>query len=96
MKIYVGNLSDEIGKKDLQSAFKEYGKVTSVKIKKDAFTGKSKGYAFVIMLSPAEAEAAIKGLDGSEIKGQKLKVGEARSDTQQWKSIRRRNHGGPF
>ena len=96
MNIYVGNLSDEVGKKDLESAFKEYGKVTSVKLKKDAFTKKSKGYAFVIMLSQKEAEAAIKGLDGAEIKGQILKVSEARSESQQWKNLRRKGKGRPF
>ena len=34
MNIYVGNLSDEIDKRDLESVFKEYGKVTSVKLKR--------------------------------------------------------------
>ena len=96
MNIYVGNLTDEIKKRDLEIAFKEFGKVTSVKMKKDAMTGKSKGYAFVIMLSQNEAEAAIKGLDGTELKGQILKVREARSETQQWKNIRRKGQGRPF
>ena len=96
MKIYVGNLSDKIGKRDLQSAFKEYGKVASVKVKKDAFTGKPKGFAFVVMLSNSEAETAIKNLNGFELKGQILKVREARSETQQWKSIRRRDQGRLF
>ena len=96
MNIYVGNLSDEIDKRDLESVFKEYGKVTSVKLKKDAITGKSKGYAFVTMLSQKETEAAIKGLDGAELKGQILKVREARSESQQWKNMRRKGQGRPF
>ena len=77
MKIYVGNLSDEIGKRDLQSAFKKYGKVTSVKIKKDAFTGKSKGFGFVEMPKAGEAKAAIKNLNGYKLAGNIIRVKKA-------------------
>ena len=95
MDIYVGNLAENVTKTDLKNAFKAYGKVTSVKIKKDLFTKKSKGYAFVLMLSQAEAETAIKELDGTELSGQLLKVSEVRSDNQTWKKSGNRA-GRPF
>jgi RNA recognition motif-containing protein len=94
MDIYVGNLPENITKTDLKDAFKAYGKVTAVKLKKDLFTKKSKGYAFVVMLNPKEARAAIEALDGSELKGQKLKVNETRADKQPWR--RDQKMGRPF
>jgi RNA recognition motif-containing protein len=95
MNIYVGNLSDDVTKTDLKNAFKVYGKVTSIQFKKDLFTKKTKGYAFIVMLSTAEAEAAIKGLNGTELKGRILKVSETRSETQSWKKSGKRT-GRPF
>jgi RNA recognition motif-containing protein len=95
MNIYVGNLHNDVTKTDLKNAFNAYGKVTSVKIKKDLATKKSKGFAFVVMLSQSESEAAIKALNGTELNGQILKVSEVRSDTQTWKKSGKRN-GRPF
>lgn len=78
MSIYVGNLSFEATEQDLQSLFQEFGKVTSVAIIKDKFTGRSRGFAFVEMSTPAETQAAITGLNGKEFKGRMLTVNEAR------------------
>jgi RNA recognition motif-containing protein len=94
MEIYVGNLPDDINKTDLKNAFKEYGKVAAVKLKKDLFTKKSKGYAFVVMLSEKEAEAAIEALNGTDLKGSKLKVSAHRTDSQSWRKPTRK--GRPF
>jgi len=94
MEIYVGNLSDSITKTDLKNVFKPYGKVATVKLKKDLFTKKSKGYAFVVMLNAKEAEAAIEALNGTELKGQTLKVSEYRTETQTWR--RPTKKGPPF
>lgn len=78
MSIYVGNLSFEATEQDLQALFQEFGKVTSVAIIKDKFTGKSRGFGFVEMSSNAETQAAITGLNGKEFKGRPLTVNEAR------------------
>jgi RNA recognition motif-containing protein len=94
MEIYVGNLSDSITKTDLKNAFKPYGKVATVKLKKDLFTKKSKGYAFVVMLNARDAEAAIEALNGTELKGHTLKVSEYRTETQTWR--RPTKKGPPF
>jgi RNA recognition motif-containing protein len=78
MNIYVGNLSYEVIEDDLQKAFEAFGRVESVNIIKDKFSGRSRGFGFVEMPNKAEAQAAIDGLNGKELKDQPLKVNEAR------------------
>ncbi len=78
MNIYVGNLSPETTGEDLRHAFEGFGEVASATIIKDKISGRSRGFGFVEMPSKAEADAAISGLDGKELKGQKIIVNEAR------------------
>ncbi len=78
MNIYVGNLAREATEDDLRQAFETFGQVTSAKIITDKFTGASRGFGFVEMPSSPEAQSAINGLDGTDLKGQPLKVNEAR------------------
>jgi len=78
MNIYVGNLSPEASEEDLQKMFEAFGQVASVAIIKDKFSGAARGFGFVEMSSKAEAQAAIAGLSGKELKGQMLTVNEAR------------------
>jgi RNA recognition motif-containing protein len=78
MNIYVGNLSRNVTEEDLQQAFKDFGEVASVKMIKDRYSGESRGFGFVEMPDKAEAQSAIDGLNGKELKGQALKVNEAR------------------
>lgn len=82
MKIYVGNLSPAITEEDLQQAFAAFGQVTSVSIVNDKFTGVSRGFGFVEMPGKAESLAAITSLNYQELKGQTLKVNEARPSPQ--------------
>ena len=82
MNIYVGNLSQEVTEDDLKTAFDAYGKVESLRIIKDNYTGKSKGFAFVEMPDNAEAQAAIDGLNDKDFRGNKLKVNTARPRTE--------------
>ena len=77
MNIYVGNLSYEVSDEDLNKAFAAFGEVASAKVIKDGYSGRSKGFGFVEMSNNSEAEAAINGLNGSEIKGRAVKVNEA-------------------
>ena len=77
MNIYVGNLSYEVTEEDLNKAFADYGEVVSAKVIKDGYSGRSKGFGFVEMSNNTEAEAAINGLNGSEIKGRAVKVNQA-------------------
>ena len=78
MNIYVGNLSHEVTEEDLRVAFESFGQVESATIIKDKYSGESKGFGFVEMLSKAEAQSAIDGLNGKELKGRALNVNEAR------------------
>jgi RNA recognition motif-containing protein len=78
MNIYAGNLSFDVTEEDLRQAFESYGKVESVTIVKDKYSGLSRGFGFVEMPAKAEATAAINGLDGKDLQGRTLKVNEAR------------------
>ncbi len=78
MNIYVGNLQREATEEDLRKAFESFGEITSAKIITDRFTGDSRGFGFVEMSNNSEAQAAISGLDGKDLKGRSLKVNEAR------------------
>ena len=77
-RLFVGNLSYSVQDDDLQQRFAEFGTVQSVKVMLDRDTGRSKGFAFVEMSSPAEAQAAINGLSGKSVDGRPLTVNEAR------------------
>ena len=79
VNIYVGNLSFQMTEQDLRSEFEQFGKVDRAVIINDKMTGKSKGFGFVEMPNMAEAETAIKRLDGVSVKGRNLKVNEARA-----------------
>jgi RNA recognition motif-containing protein len=78
MNIYVGNLSYELMEDELRQAFESFGRVKSANIIKDKYTGQSKGFGFVEMPSTEEAQSAISGLNGKELKGRPLNVNEAR------------------
>jgi len=70
-KLYVGNLSYSVTSKQLEDLFSGYGEVKTVNIIE------SRGFAFVELASPAEAEKAKEALDGSEFEGRTLRVNEA-------------------
>ena len=78
MNIYVGNLSFEATEEDVRQAFQSFGQVASVSIIQDKFSGKSRGFGFVEMPTKAEADKAVEGLNGKDIKGRALKVNEAK------------------
>ena len=78
MNIYVGSLSREVTEEELRQAFETFGEVTSAKIITDRSSGISRGFGFVEMPTKAEAQAAITGLNGTELKGETLTVNEAR------------------
>jgi hypothetical protein len=77
-KLYVGNLAYSVRDESLQSAFGQYGTVTSAKVMMDRETGRSKGFGFVEMGSDAEAQAAINGMNGQPLEGRPVVVNEAR------------------
>jgi RNA recognition motif-containing protein len=82
MNIYVGNLSYEVTEEDLKEAFEAFGEVETVRVLKDNYTGRSKGFGFVEMSNNADAQSAINGLNDKELKGRTLKVNTARPRTE--------------
>lgn len=88
MNIYVGNIPKESSESEIRSAFEQYGEVSTVNLIKDKFTNTLKGFGFVDMPKKAEAENAIKSLDGTMFNGRPLTVNPAkeRSETSNYNS----------
>lgn len=78
MNIYVGNLSYGVTEDELREAFAAYGEISSVSLISDKFTGQSKGFGFVEMPNNSEADAAIKGLNETPLKGRNIRVNQAK------------------
>lgn len=78
MKLYVGNLPENMTEDRLQALFSEAGPVMSVKIITDRFTGQSRGFGFVEMETNADGQRAISMLNGKPQEGKTLTVNEAR------------------
>jgi len=77
-KLYVGNLSYNVGDSELTEMFAPHGTVDSATVVMDRMTGRSRGFGFVEMGSDAEAQTAIAELNGKEHDGRALTVNEAR------------------
>lgn len=76
--VFVGNVSYDATENELQDLFAQHGTVTDVNLMVDRVTKKPRGFAFVTMESKEAAEAAIKALNGADLRGRKLTVNEAR------------------
>jgi RNA recognition motif-containing protein len=94
MNIYVGNLPREATEDDLRELFKSFGEVASATIIKDKFSGEPRGFGFIEMPTNAEAQSAIAGLNGRELKGQVIHVNEARARADARGGNRDRRSGG--
>jgi RNA recognition motif-containing protein len=78
LKIYVGNLSRDVTEAELQSEFEAFGKVDSVSIVMDKYSGQPRGFGFVEMPTKAEGQAAIEGLKGKVLNQRTIVVNESR------------------
>jgi RNA recognition motif-containing protein len=78
MNIYIGNLAYSVTEDNLREAFKTFGDVTSANLITDKLSGRSKGFGFVEMADNSEADAAIKGLNGTALQGRNLTVNQAK------------------
>jgi len=81
MKLYVGNLSYEVTEAELAAEFGAFGKVESVAIPSDKFSGRPRGFAFVDMPTKTEADAAITALNGKMLKDRTIVVNESKPKT---------------
>jgi len=77
-KLFVGNLEFKVTENDLRDAFAAYGTVVETNLVTDRATGRPRGFAFVTMNSPEEAQKAIDALNGKELGGRALNVNVAR------------------
>ena len=92
--LYVGNLSQNVTDGDLRSNFSEAGEVKSVSVIKDKFSGVSRGFGFVEMVTEEGAQEAIKRFNGGDLDGKTITVNEARPRTESGGP--RRSGGGGF
>ena len=77
-KLFVGNLDFKVTENDLQDAFAAFGTVVEANLMVDKMSGRPRGFGFVAMSTPEEAQKAIEGLNGKDLKGRALTVNEAR------------------
>jgi len=77
-KLYVGNLSYDTSEASLRTLFAPHGEVISVTLITDRDSGRPKGFGFVEMGTPEEAQKAKAALDGSQLDGRAVKVDEAK------------------
>ncbi len=77
-KLYVGNLPFKVTENELTDAFSEFGVVVETALITDRDTGRPRGFGFVTMGSPEEAERAVEGMNGKDLGGRTLTVNVAR------------------
>jgi len=93
MNIYVGNIPRETLENELREAFQAFGEVSTLNLIRDKYTNTIKGFAFVEMPNKAEAENAIKSLDGAMFNGRALTVNPAKPKTESHDKPRRYKTG---
>lgn len=76
--LYVGNLTFDTTSSDLETLFASHGSVKSAQVITDRESGRSRGFGFVEMSTPAEAKAAIDSLNGHNMDGRQLTVNVAK------------------
>jgi len=76
-RLYVGNLSFNTSSDSVRAAFSAYGEVTDVHLVTDRTTGQPRGFGFVTMSTNDQAQAAIQGMNGTNLDGRALRVNEA-------------------
>jgi RNA recognition motif-containing protein len=87
-RLYVGNLPYSTGESELQELFSRAGNVESVRVMRDAATGRARGFAFVEMSTDEEAQKAATELNQFQMGGRSLTVNEAKP------MVKRDNFGG--
>ena len=93
-KLFVGNISFNTTENDLQDAFAAHGTVVEANLMVDRASGRPRGFGFVTMSTPEEAQAAIAALNGANLDGRALTVNEARPKTEGGSGGRGRDGGG--
>ena len=77
-KLFIGNISFNTTENDLQDAFAAHGTVLEANLMMDRVSGRPRGFGFITMSTPEEAQAAISAMNGATMDGRNLTVNEAR------------------
>src|SRR5256885_13476592 len=77
-KLFVRNLSFNTTENDLHDAFAAHGTVVEANLMMDRMSGNPRGFGFVTMSTPEEAQKAIEALNGASLDGRNLTVNIAR------------------
>jgi RNA recognition motif-containing protein len=93
-KLFVGNLDFKVTENDLQDTFAAFGTVVEANLMVDKMSGRPRGFAFITMGSPEEAQKAIQALNGTDLKGRNLTVNEARPKEERTGGGGGRDRGG--
>jgi RNA recognition motif-containing protein len=95
-KLFVGNLSFNTTENEIQEAFAAHGTVVEANLMMDRMSGRSRGFAFVTMSTPEEAQKAIEAMNGSTLGERALTVNIARPKEERPRGDRppRRDYGG--
>ena len=93
-KLFVGNLSFNTTENDLQEAFAAHGTVVEANLMMDRMTGRSRGFAFVTMSTPEEAQKAIQAMHGANLDNRPLTVNIARPKEERPRGDRPGGGGG--
>ncbi len=81
MKLYVGSLQYSTTESELRALFDKFGEILELSLPKDRNTGEPKGFAFIEMKRNADADKAIKALNGSLFQGRNIKVNQSQPKT---------------
>ena len=92
MNIYVGQLPYSVTEDELREMFLQYGKVSSLNLIMDRYSGQSKGFGFIEMPNNSEADQAIKGLNKSMLKGREIKVNQSEERRNKKKNFRNKRY----
>ena len=97
-RLYIGNLDYGATEEEITQAFADKGiEVKEVRIIKDKFSGRSKGFGFAEVDSEEKIEQAISSLDGQDLKGRRLRVSKAKErQPRQDREFKPRRFGGSF
>ena len=92
-RVFVGNLDFSIDEPELQELFSTKGTVDSVKVIRDLESGRSRGFAFVVMATDEDARRAISELNGQRLRERSITVSEARPKPQRSPELAGQGYG---
>ncbi len=91
MNFYITNLAYGTTENTLRGLFEPFGEIENVKIVKDRFSGRSKGFGFVEMPDNSDADKAIKALNGKMLEGKMIKIQQAEPESKKKKKSGKKN-----